>query len=855
MTSLFRCAGDVVFDHTAPRPGSISSVQLKQYSETCNFLQYLKPLTPQQPCFFAQIRGIAQNSKITLGIAGPDIEDDAHPGNWNNSVGYHSDTGKCYTSHNGTANTDGEKFGIGDEFGVLVTYFGSTMSTVTFLKNGQPVATRYLFETNHSHFLPTIALENGPIDLGLMWPETVVGVPEFTETNMLHWIRPSIVQYSIVNNMFVVGKDAGEPNIIQSPRPLRTGQQHFEVIVQETTREGRGPGITLATCSPLKPTPICSLSSDFLMWQANGKNCKVMVGQHIGWGVHYNPLTRDLPGFDCRAEQLVLCYVSMDTRIGHYQMMLQPAGGFYPVVVLYREASKVTVDVESNPMPSVNDKLDEAFLRLMEEAKRTLASAAISSEIILSMFRKSDALQVLNMEKYSQLRLPAEEKGIHVIQLQKPFNTVNRSYVLEIRRLNEDSVVSFGVAGSSFPLKKLPGKCAESVGWVSRDGRLYANEKNQGNMPGERFCEGDTVSMEISSFAKEMSVCLFSKNSRAIGTRYYTEGEMSEHLPTIAVCGNGYDVEIHVYWQTQILSNTSFGVTNADHWCLPSGSKVDQATCRVNVRDHISPVALQAPYSLNRGYNHFEIKIIDKFDDDSPPPALALSTASPFDPPPQSNFKQDFLRFWATGEARDVVQKGDLVGWGLLYLDNTLEDHEEQLVICYLTVNRNMVLTRVIYQPPGGFYPLVILPPGVNHVQLDFSASIIQSHPFTKQAVDILVKEAKQLIDLENSVQADGGDLDDLDIKDQLFKPLPDIPEDMPTEKYVEPGKEEKTPVVQPASVSNQAPPPPNFLPAPQERGFDPIITQGNVREKVKRRNSKRSRNGDEAKSKSCTIL
>lgn len=143
----------------------------------------------------------------------------------------------------------------------------------------------------------------------------------------------------------------------------------------------------------------------------------------------------------------------------------------------------------------------------------------------------------------------------------------------------------------------------------------------------------------------------------------------------------------------------------------------------------------------------------------------------------------------------------------------------------------------------------------VNHVQLDFSASIIQSHPFTKQAVDILVKEAKQLIDLENSVQADGGDLDDLDIKDQLFKPLPDIPEDMPTEKYVEPGKEETTPVVQPASVSNQAPPPPNFLPAPQERGFDPIITQGNGREKVKRRNSKRSRNGDEAKSKSCTIL
>lgn len=60
------------------------------------------------PIFF-----IATKSKVTIGIAGPDIKDDAHPGNWNNTVGYHSDTGKCYTSHKEIANTYGEKFGIG----------------------------------------------------------------------------------------------------------------------------------------------------------------------------------------------------------------------------------------------------------------------------------------------------------------------------------------------------------------------------------------------------------------------------------------------------------------------------------------------------------------------------------------------------------------------------------------------------------------------------------------------------------------------------------------------------------------------------------------------------------------------
>lgn len=55
----------------------------------------------------------ATKSKVTIGIAGPDIKEDAHPGNWNNTVGYHSDTGKCFTSHKEIANTNGEKFGIG----------------------------------------------------------------------------------------------------------------------------------------------------------------------------------------------------------------------------------------------------------------------------------------------------------------------------------------------------------------------------------------------------------------------------------------------------------------------------------------------------------------------------------------------------------------------------------------------------------------------------------------------------------------------------------------------------------------------------------------------------------------------
>ena len=55
----------------------------------------------------------AAHSKIALGIAGPDISADTHPGNRLDTVGYHSDTGQCYTSHQHIANTEGEKFGVG----------------------------------------------------------------------------------------------------------------------------------------------------------------------------------------------------------------------------------------------------------------------------------------------------------------------------------------------------------------------------------------------------------------------------------------------------------------------------------------------------------------------------------------------------------------------------------------------------------------------------------------------------------------------------------------------------------------------------------------------------------------------
>ena len=75
-------------------------------------------------------------------------------------------------------------------------------------------------------------------------------------------------------------------------------------------------------------------------------------------------------------------------------------------------------------------------------------------------------------------------------------------------------------------------------------------------------------------------------------------------------------------------------------------------------------------------YNHFEVELIDDFDDLTPPPAIALCTASPFDPCPKTNFKQDFIRFWATGEGN----QSDVV---IMYCTD--------LFLCILTKCRGMI--------------------------------------------------------------------------------------------------------------------------------------------------------------------
>ncbi|XP_060081327.1 uncharacterized protein LOC132560673 [Ylistrum balloti] len=792
MADLFRYAGDIVFDGHPPFPGQITDVQLKQFSETSNFLQCTKPLTPRYPYFFGQIRALSSKSKITIGIAGPNIAEDAHPGNWNRTVGYHSNNGSCYTCHSDIANSNGEKFRIGDTFGVMITYFGQTMSTVMFVKNGKPVATRYHFETNHGDFLPTITLENGPIDMGIMWPEAAIGVPKFDDRNMLQWMHPKFVQYDIAKELFIYSESPGHPNNsvvpIQSPQPLDTGFQHFEIVVQDMGSSNVSPAIGVATCSPMTPSPTCDFLRDYFRWMADGKVAQVSPGTAVGIGVYYNPDDQRKPDFDCKSQQLVMVFLTFDKKPALARHMIQPEGGFFPLVVLRSECPKVKIDTQSyRTIPITEYKTyDELFWESFEEAQNDIMADTLKRVLRPFMFRKSDVLQIdipvydtyevqpPDMSKqHCTVRLPAEHMGIHVVQFLKPMTAEENHYYMEIKTLHEDSVVYIGLANDQFSLKNHPGKVNNSTGWSSRVGRMYYNGNFQGYTMGERYEEGDTVDLELSNIGHKWPVALFRKNNKAIGTRHYTVLDPDQMLPTVSLCGNGYEVEVRVFWQMKIFKTTNTPVNEIKNWVLPSGSEVDEDNNIAMVPDHIEPIMLQSPHPFmsDKDYDFFEIELIDDFDAEHIPAGIAVSTPcfQELELTMSSIYRQDVVKFIAQEEALEAVAKGQKIGWGMI-IPESEKEKEDKLVILYLCIDKNIAITRVMYLPQGGFYPFIILPQSVNRVKLTHTIHIAE-HPVTTNIQEHFISQAQEVIAMEKEELAQGRDPLDLEIeKARLFK-------------------------------------------------------------------------------------
>ena len=80
----------------------------------------------------------------------------------------------------------------------------------------------------------------------------------------------------------------------------------------------------------------CSMCDIVLLYSPDVR-CE--EGWRVGFGIHYNPAESCKPDFDDKKQQLVLCFVTLDMQIVFFRMMIQPSGGFYPLVILTRGGS------------------------------------------------------------------------------------------------------------------------------------------------------------------------------------------------------------------------------------------------------------------------------------------------------------------------------------------------------------------------------------------------------------------------------------------------------------------------------------------------------------------------------------
>lgn len=109
--------------------------------------------------------------------------------------------------------------------------------------------------------------------------------------------------------------------------------------------------------------------------------------------------------------------------------------------------------------------------------------------------------------------------------------------------------------------KKLPGELEKTVGYHSSGSLLY-NGKSQGNMLGQKYSRGDTTGLEVEVFEKKMSVVIFSKNFKSVGTRYLTLEDHDSFLPTIAVQSGGEEIVMNIYWHTVVSMPPHFNIVS-----------------------------------------------------------------------------------------------------------------------------------------------------------------------------------------------------------------------------------------------------------------------------------------------------
>ena len=103
-----------------------------------------------------------------------------------------------------------------------------------------------------------------------------------------------------------------------------------------------------------------------------------------------------------------------------------------------------------------------------------------------------------------------------------------------------------------------------------------------------------------------------------------------------------------------------------------------------------------------------------------------------------------------------AVKRNDRLGWGIYNAGRLESNDKEHLMICFLTINRQVAYIRVLFQPPGGFYPVIIVPPNVFRIKMDSIANRVNTEDFGAEQIKIVLLDAYKQIESEKSLIAQG---------------------------------------------------------------------------------------------------
>ncbi len=80
------------------------------------------------------------------------------------------------------------------------------------------------------------------------------------------WIKPSNEICIKLDDGLYENISKQEDMPLQNAMPLSKINPHYKCIQLEVNEDGQGASVGIASCSPLKPTPTCSLLRDYYTW-------------------------------------------------------------------------------------------------------------------------------------------------------------------------------------------------------------------------------------------------------------------------------------------------------------------------------------------------------------------------------------------------------------------------------------------------------------------------------------------------------------------------------------------------------------------------------------------------------------